>query len=82
MKERSFCNFLEQQLLIGNPRPRASNKTLMIQKLPRQKQYSNNNNKCRLCMSGVEDTGHILANCPQITSRLCLRQDEVVKTFL
>ena len=54
----------------------------MIQRFPRQKQYSNNNNKCRLFMFGVEDTGHILANCPQITSRLCLRQDEVVKTFL
>ena len=41
-------------------------------------------NKCRLCMSSVEDIGHILAGCPQISSRfyLPLRHDEVAKKFL
>ena len=35
-------------------------------------------------MSSVEDIGHILAGCPQISSRfyLPLRHDEVEKTFL
>ena len=44
----------------------------------------NHNNKCRLCMSSVEDIGHILAGCPQMSSRfyLPLRHDEVAKTFL
>ena len=44
----------------------------------------NHNNKCRLCMSSVEDTGHILAGCPQMSSRfyLPLRHGEVAKTFL
>ena len=45
---------------------------------------SNHNNKCRLCMSSAEDIGHILAGCPQMSSRfyLPLRHDEVAKTFL
>ena len=44
----------------------------------------NYNNKCRLCMSGVEDIGQILDGCPQMSSRfyLPLRHDEVAKTFL
>ena len=44
----------------------------------------NHNNKCRLCMSSVEDIGHILAGCPQMSSRfyLPLRHDEVANTFL
>ena len=44
----------------------------------------NHNNKCRLCMSSVEDIGHILAGCPQMSSRfyLPLRHDEVAKMFL
>ena len=44
----------------------------------------NHNNKCRLCMSSVEDIGHILAGCPQMSSRfyLPLRHDEAAKTFL
>ena len=44
----------------------------------------NHNNKCRLCMSSVEDIGHILAGCPQMSSRfyLPLRHDEDAKTFL
>ena len=44
----------------------------------------NHNNKCRLCMSSVEDIGHILAGCPQLSSRFCLplRHGEVAKTFL
>ena len=44
----------------------------------------NHNNKCRLCMSSVEDIEHILAGCPQMSSRyyLPLRHDEVAKTFL
>ena len=29
---------------------------------------NNYNNKYRLCMSGITDTGYILANCPQIKS--------------
>ena len=35
-------------------------------------------------MSSVEDIGHILAGCPQMSSRfyLPLRHDEVAKTFL
>ena len=35
-------------------------------------------------MSSVEDIGHILAGCPQMSSRfyLTLRHDEVAKTFL
>ena len=35
-------------------------------------------------MSSVEDTGHILAGCPQRSSRfyLPLKRDEVAKTFL
>ena len=32
----------------------------------------NHNNKCRLCMSSVEDIGHILASCPQMSSRFHL----------
>ena len=38
----------------------------------------------RLCMSGVEDIGHILAGCPQMLSRffLLFRHDEVAKIFL
>ena len=45
---------------------------------------SNHNNKCRLGMSSVEDIGHILAGCPQMSSRfyLSLRHDEVAKTLL
>ena len=53
--------------------------TIQDQKLPtKYLQYKrviekgnilNHNNKCRLCMSNVEDTGHILADCPQISSR-------------
>ena len=44
----------------------------------------NHNNKCRLCMSSVEDIGQILAGCPQMPSRfyLPLRHDEVAKTLL
>ena len=44
----------------------------------------NHNNKCRLCMSIVEDIGHILAGFPQMASRfyLPLRHDEVAETFL
>ena len=35
-------------------------------------------------MSNVEDTGHILADCPQISSRFYfpLWHDKVAKTFL
>ena len=44
----------------------------------------NYNNKYRLYMSIVEYIGHILAGCPQMSSRfyLPLRYDEVAKTFL
>ena len=44
----------------------------------------NHSNKCGLCMSSVEDIDHILAGCPQMSSRfyLPLRHDEVAKTFL
>ena len=44
----------------------------------------NHNNKCRLCMSSVEDIGHTLAGRPQMSSRfyLPLRHDEAAKPFL
>ena len=32
----------------------------------------NHNNKCRLRMSSVEDIGHILAGCPQMSLRFYL----------
>ena len=32
----------------------------------------NDNNKCRLCMSSVEDIDHTLASCPQVSSRFFL----------
>ena len=43
----------------------------------------NHNNKCRLCMSTVEDIGNILAGCLQMSRLyLSLRHDEIAKTFL
>ena len=44
----------------------------------------NHNSKCRLCMSTVEDIGHILAGSSQMSSRfyLPLRHDEVAKKIL
>ena len=38
--KRSLCNIWDRELLIGNPRTRASNKIIMIQRLARQNQYS------------------------------------------
>ena len=46
----------------------------------------NYNNKFRLCISSVEDRGHILADCPQMSSRFYLPLSstniEVIKTVL